>query len=260
MHPIRRSLLRSPLVVVLAAAAAAGCGEEGRPQAGEVEGTWALAEDSAGAVVLRVQGSEVDVFTENTIGDCFARADYDIIERRGVDFRITNGPDTVAIELQREEDVLRVTAFGRDAEYTAAAFDPEALPICQPPEPEADCALLPVLTVGSGVVDSLDAADPRTYLGTHYELYAIDFDAPIDVAVSMKSGDVDSYLSLHDSTGAFIQANDDRSSRTLDARLDLSLAAGCHILMATSAAPDEIGEFEVEVAVPTTNSALRRTR
>ena len=246
-YPLR---LRAALLLAVLAAAAAGCGGEERPDPGDVEGTWALAEDSAGAVVLRVQGTEVDVFTENTIGDCFMRADYEITEIRGVDFRLTDGENTLTIEMQRDEDVLRVTAFDREAEYVQASVDPETLPVCQPPEPDADCALLPALTVGSGVVDSLDEADPRTYLGTRYELYALDLGAPDSVRITMSSGEVDSYLSLHDSAGAFIEANDDETSRTLDAELELTVAAGCHILMATTASADEVGEFELDVSAP----------
>lgn len=247
------------LAALLVTALAAACSDDPKRAAGAVEGTWALAEDSAGAVFLRVQGEEVDVFTENTIGDCFVRADYRIIEARGIDFRITNGPDTLTIEMRRDEDVLRVTAFDREAAYMQSSVNPESLSLCQPPEPDADCGTLPTLIVGSEVVDSLDETDPTTDLGTRYELYALDFDSPLDLVVAMSSTEVDSYLSLHDSTGAFIEANDDRSSRTLDAQLELSLAAGCHILMATTAGPNELGEFELDVVLPDPTSP-RRTK
>lgn len=245
--------------VLLIAALTAACGEDDRPQAGDVQGTWTLAEDSAGAVVLDIQGSEIDVFTENAIGDCFARVGYTIIERRGIDFRITNGADTITIELQRDGDVLRVAAFDQEAEYVLTSFDPTTLTICQPPEPDAECALLPELQVGVEVVDSLDETDARTYLGTRYQLYAIDA-GPVDVTVSMASEDVDSYLSLHDSTGTFIVANDDRSSRTLDAELRATLEPGCHIVMATTASADELGEFEIVLRLPAPGAAPRRTK
>ena len=241
------------------AAATVGCDSSERPQAGEVEGTWALVEDSAGAVILDVQGSEVDVFTENTIGGCFARIDYTIIRRNGIDFRLTNGPDTLTIEMQRDGDVLRVTAFDQQAEYALTAFDPASLTVCHPPEPTADCALLPTLSPGSEIADSLDESDDRTYLGTRFQLYALDFETPLELVVAMSSPDVDSYLSLHDSTGAFIEANDDRSSLSPDAELELTLGAGCHILMATTARADELGEFELTVTPPSAESSPGRT-
>ncbi len=240
--------------ILVAAVVTTSCGENRERTPGEVEGTWALAEDSAGAVILRVQGSEVDVFTESTIGGCYFRDDYEIIELRGVDFRITNGPDTLTIEMQRDGDVLRVTAFDREAEYVTAAFDPESLTVCDPPEPVADCDTLPALTIGSEVSDSLDESDPRTYLGTRYQLYALAFEDSVDLVVSMSSSEVDSYLSLHDSTGTFIEANDDRSSLTHDALLEPALGAACYILMATTASADELGEFELDVTLPSPGS------
>ncbi|HEX6588897.1 MAG TPA: hypothetical protein VF039_07740 [Longimicrobiales bacterium] len=248
---MERGRIPALLVAMLfLALAAAGCENKSRRTPGEVEGTWALAEDSAGAVILRVQGNEVDMFVEDTIGDCYFREDYTVVDIEGVDFRITNGPDTTTVELRRDGEVLVVTVFGQEAEYVAVSVDPDALPVCVPAEPVADCALLPTLGIGAEVSDSLDEADPVTYLGTRYQAYALDFAAPAGMKVSMSSSDVDSYLSLHDSTGAFLEANDDASRSTLDAELDLTLEPGCHILMATTASADELGEFELNVAAP----------
>lgn len=226
------------------------CENDPAREAGPVEGTWEVAADSLSNVYLRIANGEIDVFTENTFGGCYERMDYVILDVDGIDFRITNGPDTFSIELRRDEDELRVAAFDDEEVYVASTVNPETLGICAPPQPTEQCDSLPVIGVGTELDGVLDATDPANQDGSRYDLYALTVDLTTAIEVTMSSSEVDSRLLLYDSTGALLDSNDDASNRTLNAKLEPTLAPGCHIVMATSAGPAEFGPFTLDVALP----------
>lgn len=223
------------------------CSDDPTRGAGAVEGTWELTTGEGQEVYLRIAGDDIDVFTEDVIAGCFDHVQYEVLEIDGARFRVGSAQDTFTIELRREDEALLVTAFDQEDAYVASTVDPASLALCQPPSPDADCATLPVVSLETEIEGTLEADDAENDDGSHHDLYALRVDAPAEFEIVMTSSAVDSYVALYDSTGAFIDFNDDASNLTLDARLTQSLAAGCHIVMATSAFPDEFGDYELFV-------------
>lgn len=245
------------LPLFLAALLGAGCNDDPTRVAGDVAGTWQLEQDSAGSVYLHIEGDRIEVFTEDTVADCFDRLVYDILKVDGVQHQITTGQDTFTIELRREDEALLVAAFAQEDRYVASTVDPTTLPVCSPPTPSADCAALPVLAVGPPL-DGLELTptDSANADGSRHDLFALRPASPIELAITMRSNEIDSYLLLYDSAGALLDFNDDANNRTLNARLMASLPPACHIVMATSRSADEFGDYELEISAPDADGSV----
>lgn len=235
----------------LAFAALAACGGDSERRAGDVQGIWALVADTAGSVYLRVGVDDVEVWMEDRIADCFERTLYTVIEVDGATFRLDDGADTIAVQMRRDGDELILTAFEDSEAYAATDVDLASLPLCGQANPGAVCAELPPLAVGNSLVRTLSPADPENSDGSHRDLYRLDIQATTSLVVEMSSTDVDSYLVLYDASGAdIVEFNDDLSDLTLDARIAPTLEPGCWILMATTAGPDDFGDYLLRVSNP----------
>ena len=247
------SARRGTACCALAAAllSVAACDDDPRRAAGAVAGTWVLVEpEGEETVYLRITADSVVVFQEDEIADCFERTDYEILDVDGDRFELGVGDDEVTIHMRRDDDQLVVDAFDVEQRYDASTVDPGTLLLCGPPSTDADCATLPALAFDATVDGTITSGDDETPGGEHFDEYRLDVAAADSVQIDMESGDVDSYLFLFDSAGAFIAQNDDRSSLTLDARIGTTLAPACYIVMATTAFPDEFGDYELTVSLP----------
>ena len=228
------------------------CGGDERATA-DVEGTWAIAADTAGEVFLRISAESISVWREDTLADCFERIDYDILgDPDGTRFRVTTSDEDAAftIRLRRDDEDLIVDAFGQEVRYEASTVDPETLLVCEPTSPDVDCATLTPIAVGDTTEGSIEAADDENPNGSHYDLYRLQLGGPAELRIDMESNELDSYLLLFDSATAVVDENDDASNLTLDARLENTFGAGCYILMAASRFADDFGDYRLRVIVP----------
>ena len=239
------------LALLAVVATVAGCDRSSRRAAGAVEGTWVLVEpEGEETVYLRVTEDSVVVLAEDEIADCFERVDYEIRDVDGDRFRLGVGDDELTIRMRREEDQVVVDAFDVIQRFDPSDADLEALPLCEPTNPGADCATLPALVVDSAVEGAIAGTDDENPDGTHYDLYRLEPAVSDSFRIDMESNEVDSYLILFDSAGEWIGQNDDRSTLTLDARIDRTLEPACYIVMATTSFPDEFGDYEIALTVP----------
>lgn len=246
-----RTIRRRAWIVGMALAlGSAGACDDDPVVAGNVQGTWALVDDSTGAVYLNVAADEIEIYVEDTVADCFDRTLYEVVEIQGTSFRLAEGSDTLEVRLRRAGDELILTAFDESAAYAATDADLASLPLCEPSAPVAVCTELPPIVVGDVIERTLSVSDPRNRDGSHYHLYRLTLDATATVVIEMSSSDVDSYLALYDEDGDLVEENDDGSGLSLDARIAPTLGAGCWILMATTAGPDDRGDYELTVSNP----------
>lgn len=235
--------------------AALGCGGDDPVRVtDDVIGTWTTVGEDGGREYIRITETELDVFSEELFANCFERIRYEILEIDGVAYRITDQTDTFSVELRREEENLRVAAFGVAVDYTPTTIDPQTLAPCATPNPGVACADAPVLLAGSTVAGSLEITDAANDDGTRYDVYRIELEAATDVFLEMRSTEIDSYLYLFSEAGAVITRNDDASNRTLNARIEVLLDPGCYLVMATSAASVEFGDYVLELTSPATSS------
>lgn len=235
----------------LAVVALVACGGDSEGPPGDVQGTWSLVADTTQSVYLRVAADDVEVWVEDRIADCFERTLYTVIEVDGTTFRLDDGADTIAVQMRRDGDELILTAFGDSEAYAATDVDLASLPLCAQVNPGAVCAEQPPLIVGDTIERTLSPTDTENPDGSRRDLYRLDVEATADLVVEMSSTVLDSYLVLYDASGEdIVEFNDDASDLTLDARIAPTLAPGCWILMATSAGPDEFGEYLLTVSNP----------
>ena len=68
---------------------------------------------------------------------------------------------------------------------------------------------------------------------------------PDPVVVEMNSTGFDTYLFVYDDDENIVAENDDFDGTTTDARVDLSLADGCYIVMATSFFIGDTGSYQL---------------
>lgn len=248
-HLVRSAVRRGAYALLLAAGLGA-CGSDGPGPTDEVEGVWAFVSDTADAVYLRIEGDSIWEYTEDGLADCFELTEWRITDIEGDRFRLKAGERERTVFLRIDEDDLLVEVSGSTARYTSSDANPETLPLCQPTNPGADCATLPLLTMDQTLDGAIAGSDEANPDGSHYDLYRVQMADPLAVEIEMASTEVDSYLVLYDSAGAFIEQNDDASTLTLDARLTPSLTAGCFILMATTSFAAEFGEYELSLSTP----------
>lgn len=245
----RRPAARIVAACALACAVAA-CGDSPSDETDAVEGAWRY--DGAGGVqhYIHVAGDDVTTWDEVPGADCFVRVSYRVIEVDGPSFRLTSGADTFSIRLTRDAEDLTVSAFGASVKYARTTLDPATLPTCGVPNPGVACADLMPLPIGTASEFSLEGSDETDVEGRHHDLYRIDIAAATDLDIDMESSEIDSYLRLHDASGALLAWNDDASNLTLDARISAALQPGCHILVASSASPDEFGDYSLDISQP----------
>lgn len=249
-HGLPRALATA-LVGSLVLAGAACDGGGGGDDPGEVQGTWALVADSLGAEFIRVEGDQIEVFSEDTIADCYERLFYEVLEVSGSEFEITDQVDTFSVELRRDGDQLIVSAFGDAEAYSATSVDLTTLPVCVMAGPDVECGDLQSMRLGLEMGDAIEATDSRNPDGSHFDLYRIEVTERTDLVVEMSSSDVDSQLLVFDASGEFTGfANDDASDLTLDARVAPTLDAGCWIVMATTSGPAEFGFYTTLLSNP----------
>ncbi|HUF13484.1 MAG TPA: hypothetical protein VMN78_10320 [Longimicrobiales bacterium] len=249
-----RARPRAALLLALGLAfAAIGCGDDPVRVTDDVIGTWTTVGEDGGREYIRITESELDVFSEEPFADCFERTPYEILEIDGVAYRVTDQTDTFSVELRRDEENLRVAAFGVSVDYSPTTIDPQTLAQCVTPNPGVACADAPALLTGSTVAGSLAITDAANDDGSRYDAYRIQVEVAVDLVLDMRSPEIDSYLYLFSETGALIARNDDASNRTLNASIEASLDPGCYLVMATSAAPAEFGEYVLELTSPATS-------
>ena len=250
-RPLGRTALGACLGLGLALTVMFGCDDGPGGDAGDVAGTWSLVSDSAGAVYLRIDAAEIEIWVEDAFADCFRRTAYQVIEIDGTRFEIANGADTLAVHLRRDADQLILTAFDDSEAYAPTDIDPGTLPVCAPETLDVVCADQPLLAVGDTIERTLSPTDPQRANGSHMDLYRFDVAMPGELVVEMSSEDIDSSLALYDADGdSVVAANDDASELTLDARIEATLDTGCWILVATSAGADEFGDYRLSVSNP----------
>lgn len=243
--PKRAGRRLAPLL--LAAALLGACGDDRQPT-DDVAGTWAIADDSGGAVYLRIAGDSLHVYTQDGNADCFDLDAYEIDPIDGDRFRLRRGEEERTILLRRDEDDLIVEVADQPARYVQTSLDPATLLLCGAPGTSAECESLPLLVMDQALLATIEGSDDMNADGTHYDLYQVS--GPGAVRIEMESSEVDSYLVLFDSAGVFLAQNDDASNLTLNARLTPTLEAGCHIVMATTAFAEDFGGYDIALRTP----------
>lgn len=244
-RPRTRLLLALGLTI-----AAVACGDDPVRVTDDVIGTWTAVADDGGTEYIRITEADLETFSEDLFGGCFESVPYEILEIDGPSYRITDQVDTFSVELRREDENLRVAAAGSALTYSRTTFDPQTLSLCAVPNPDVACADLPALAADAALEASITAIDSTNGDGTHYDAYRIDVDATTDVALEMRSSEIDSYLYLFADAGALVAQDDDASSRTLDARIEVLLDPGCYVVVATTAGPADFGEYVIELILP----------
>ena len=236
-----------PLALALTASLPSACDDNPILGPGDYQGTWSLT-DSTGTVVLVVTSDSIHEYDEDPISDCFEHTAYRITEIDGREFELATAADTIRVELYRDGDQLVAVAGDRESRYGDSGVDPASLPLCPPPGVVATCGELEPLAVDSTVEGEIEETDADNPDGTHYDLYRVEVAASDTLRLDMSS-DFDNYLILFDSLGTFVALNDDRSDRTLNARIRREFEPGCWILMATTAFADDFGDYELSAVV-----------
>lgn len=245
------SLLRRvlPLFVLLAVTLGAGAcsgddDDDPSGPGGSIIGTW-TAEDGTSVLYLEITETHIRTFLGSG-GPCFVTQTFEILDQDGAVYTIEAEGNGIQFEteIRRSGDNL---VIDDEETWEPSDVDVDELDICGPVELPA-CSALTELGFETGAESGdLDAGDPVDAFGAFYELHSIVIDGtmPDAVAVEMNSTDFDAYLVVFDDAGNAVAENDDRDLGTTDARVDLSLAAGCYIVMATSFAAGETGGYQI---------------
>lgn len=244
----RRRCRRLVLALALGLVAAA-CDSPTR-ETDDVVGTWTATGEDGAQAYLRITETTIEVFRQDIIADCVERATYDIIDIDGAVFRIGGQVDTFTIGLRRMDEELEVVAFEVAVRYTRTSVDPSTLPECSPPNPGVPCTEPPLVLPGSTIERTLTPADPLNPDGSRYDLYRLELETALDLEIEMSSTELDSRLFVFDADGAVFARNDDASNRTLHAIIKSAFGPGCYVVMATSVAAGEIGDYTLEVRIP----------
>lgn len=128
-----------------------------------------------------------------------------------------------------------------------AACTPAVTPGALLPQADAD-ELAQATPIAAGVHrGTLAASSPSLAAGERFALYRLELRADRRVLIRMRSSQVDALLELT-GPGGFRVANDDAFPGSLDAILELvPEVAGTYLLRTTTASPNELGEFTLEV-------------
>jgi hypothetical protein len=110
-----------------------------------------------------------------------------------------------------------------------------------------ECGDSPVLTLGTPTTGTLQSGDDLDVDGAYLDRYSLVLEAATVIQIDMESDAVDAFLWLRTEGGSMIELNDD-GGNDLNARIVESLQAGCFIVDATSADPDDVGGYTLLVA------------
>jgi hypothetical protein len=140
-------------------------------------------------------------------------------------------------------NVYAISASGRGAYQLKPTFSAHDLASCAPPQ---------MLDINGGYVQRLGPNSCRGAAGQPVDYYSFTLSGAATVAAFMTSVEVDGYLSLQDQDGNQLRS-DDNSYGDGDPLIVQYLPAGSYRLAARSAAPGEMGLYEVDLR--TTNGS-----
>lgn len=106
------------------------------------------------------------------------------------------------------------------------------------------------ISVNRTVSGELSASDPRILDGSHYDAYVIEGRAGERVAITMRSGDFDAYLSLREMDGTQIESNDDGEAfeGSTDAQIIFTFPrTGRYKIYANSLTENQTGRYTLTV-------------
>lgn len=238
------------LVILLAAAVAAGCGEDGTVVSDPITGTW-VAQASDGTLYLEITADSLVYYAEATVDGCADRFAYGL-EPLGDDrYRLSSAVNAATIEstITAESGELRWdTGVGVAIFQTAPGFDPGTLTVCAGggDDPALTCTDLPELTLGQDQAGELAVTDSRER-GRYYDVYGFQPASQLTATITVTSTTVDSYLYVYQADGTLIAENDDASASTFDAGLQVQMVPGCYRIEVTSFADDETGTYTVRI-------------
>jgi Bacterial pre-peptidase C-terminal domain len=116
--------------------------------------------------------------------------------------------------------------------------------------PELDeflgCSRVSGIALPGTVSGSLSADDCAFSDGAYVDFYTIRVSGSRDLAITMTSGSVDSYLVLLTSGGTVLDSNDDNGA-SVDSRIDTTLSTGTYVIAATSFEGGETGSYSLRV-------------
>jgi hypothetical protein len=103
---------------------------------------------------------------------------------------------------------------------------------------------VPPLTVGSILSGTLGLGDPVDSSGAYFDRYALTVTQGGVIQITMRSTDVDAWLTLYSGT-TVLAVDDDSGGGTngTDARITTSLVPGCYLVEASTFASGETGSY-----------------
>ncbi len=215
-----------------------------------IEGTWVLT-DGDYTVFIEVTSSTVTVF-DGQMDTCFEREVYEITERDGEDYTLTEQTSgfSLTITIRRDGDNLTVGLGSETETYSPSDQNLAQLEICPVEtgggsDPSIDCSTLPAISVGQTIIGELTTGDDMNN-SKYYDLYGLTLNAQTQVHIAATSDAVDMYLYLYESDGTFIMENDDGGTGT-NSSLMPTLDAGCYRIEVTSYFSSETGSYTVSV-------------
>ncbi len=114
-------------------------------------------------------------------------------------------------------------------------------------EPSLNCTGGVALAVGATINGQLQLGDELDIDGAFLDRYALTVSTAGTVQITMRSGEVDSFLWLLDSGSSVLDFDDDTGGGVngLDAQISRSLARGCYLVETTSIDEGETGSYTV---------------
>lgn len=230
-------------VTSLALTACPGDDDEDGPLGGgsSIQGTWTL-EAAEGLIYLRITSNTIRIYFDE--GDCYSLEEADIVDSDGDIYTLSFEGVTEEVEIRRVGDNLEA-----DGElWVPSSVNTSNLEICQGPE-LGQCSTLPLLGLSTSIQGALTTTDPLDGGLYYYDLYRVQPTSTTNLQIRMMSSVIDSYLILFDAEGMEIAFNDDdETMETLDSRLQVTITAGCYMVMATSYGEFETGSYTLETS------------
>lgn len=122
---------------------------------------------------------------------------------------------------------------------------------------EVVCTSAGALAVGTPVDGVLDASDCQRPGGAFRETWDLVLDADLTLRIDMVSAAFDALLIVQDDQGRQIAADDD-GGQGVNARLDLALAAGRYVVVASAFGPNQVGAYRLTAGPPPAPSSVGR--
>jgi hypothetical protein len=118
------------------------------------------------------------------------------------------------------------------------------------PKPFLDCEKVRAIALGDSKSGELNTSDCARSDGSFVDYYRFTLSSSQTVTITMRSGAIDSYLSLYNGAEAFLEQDDDSGGGIsgLDAQIVIALSAGDYVIGVNSLDAGEIGAYTLSLS------------